>query len=364
MFWMDDYASSKQKRPPRYTDPTIPQKHLAFLNFEETETIEIADCSAVFQSLTEVLKDDIKFNYGMHHGSILFIGQLIDFCPFGVCRVSIEEVLHDLVATPDNPCQGFVEGMGVIISSKYPKLVDKALGAVSRMFSRIAFPHRLELIQGGLVPTVISALQPRLMEPVHKPLYHEDILMIIDWSLDLTSPAPSDVTEESKLLPKGLVLDSVYSNVIHPMQVYLRHFCDNLEDVMKNDVMSARLSSILSQLLRISGFHSATMKELDISQISHIISLLLSSPLASKTWGNIAWGIIKCLPAWREEGSEAMRAGRIVFQQLFDDGFLDFADQRIAIPAEDRRGNRIPNLSMRLLDQIGGHTIANHSANQ
>ncbi|KAK2963566.1 hypothetical protein BLNAU_1609 [Blattamonas nauphoetae] len=226
---------SKEKRPPRYTDPTIPQKHLAFLSFKETETIENADCSAVFQSLTEVLKDDIKFNYGIHNGSIFFFGQLIDFSPFGVCRVSIE-ILHDLVPTPDNPCQGFIEGMGVIISSKYPNLVDKALGAVIKFFTSVLFQHCLEMIQGGLVPTIISALQPHLMEPVHKPLYHDEVLSIIDVALALTSPAPCDVTEEVKQLPKDLFL--IHLLLSSPLAI------DTWDPVAQNDKATQFLKSL------------------------------------------------------------------------------------------------------------------------
>ncbi|KAK2961457.1 hypothetical protein BLNAU_3578 [Blattamonas nauphoetae] len=95
--------------------------------------------------------------------------------PGGYFRLDAEEVLLDLVPTPNHDWEGFAETMVILASSKNMDQLSSVLSFLTSIVSSLDAQEHIRLLENGFIPRLVTAVNPQTL-PLSGHPNHENFI--------------------------------------------------------------------------------------------------------------------------------------------------------------------------------------------
>ncbi|KAK2942551.1 hypothetical protein BLNAU_22538 [Blattamonas nauphoetae] len=216
-----------------------------FLRINPRTYRTIEQLSPAYLSLVYFIKGGNKLGFIATNQACALLKQIN---PKFRARITFNNLLFELVPTPDGSCSGFADSLLLFLASTNTKLVQSTLSLlVDLMF--FVEPTHVPLLETGFF-----ALLPQSFyeQEVHLSSKHDLYLMqIVRGFVDLSDPNLSEDICRANHISMDSFHQTFIDKFFHPIQPFLEYACRNRRTIYKNGHHN-RFQSLLESILTLS----------------------------------------------------------------------------------------------------------------
>ncbi|KAK2957974.1 hypothetical protein BLNAU_7150 [Blattamonas nauphoetae] len=304
---------------------------------------DINQASSVFLSFTEFISK----------GGVLDDAGTERMCQF-LKRITVksgstfnsEQILHELVPTPDGSCEGFSQRMVPLLTCLNTKIVLSVLHFfVSTLVPNVPL-RKYQFIETRFFTRLP---QPFLENDVHLTSQHDSSFMtLVRRCLECASPTSVADLFFWKQVTPSIIRQTVFDSVVKPLRPFWTFVCQNWQRITDHQIMDD-YPHLLGALIQISPFHEETAQFVLSSQICET-SMSCLGYFELSNFGYILVNEIICgMENWNKEDQAVRQRGQTILVKMKEEGLTDLLELQIRL-----RLTRT-NIAAQLIHMLGGN---------
>ncbi|KAK2942930.1 hypothetical protein BLNAU_22141 [Blattamonas nauphoetae] len=217
-------AKTRSKRPFSRDIPPL------FLSTDPKTFQTINEASLSFQSLVDFIKEGHDLNY---RATTQACTLLEGISPHYDSEFTSEQVLSELVPTPDGSCSGFTQSIVLLLTSSNEELVNASISLLAGILYRSRTPCRFDFLASGFFSLLPKAFYEQEMHLSDK---HGSFLMdTAMWFLFCSRPETSRTICQSKRISTSTFQQTFINKFFHPIEPFLNFVCRNRRDITDSE---------------------------------------------------------------------------------------------------------------------------------
>ncbi|KAK2943235.1 hypothetical protein BLNAU_21861 [Blattamonas nauphoetae] len=198
------------------------KKCSAFLDWNESDQNAIHDMAVIFRSFVATLKLHPALDASLEEKAVKFLDFATPTSP-----QSADAFVGSLAAPSDDSLTHFIQCIVVLISSASMRIITATVEILDYLITNCSLKVRLTLLKAGLIPQLITTLNPYCLSFAEAVDIHFYLLTIIKWSIWLATPDALTVFGIKDGHEQQAVHKTVFQQVLVPSEKYICHLCVN-----------------------------------------------------------------------------------------------------------------------------------------
>ncbi|KAK2963990.1 hypothetical protein BLNAU_1071 [Blattamonas nauphoetae] len=295
----------------------------SFLDIDLDSIDTLDKASSFLLSLVASIQDGSALDNTAAHNALIFFRILK---PHRNSLFTSEQLLFELVSTPDKSGQGFITQMIPLLTCHNPEIVMSALELVYSITNNLPITQRLKVTEAGfftLLPTTFFEQMIHLTLPSE--LY---LIRIVFWSLLLGTPVLTSRVCESTDLTASMIHQTLYDSLIVPLEGFFHFLCRNRYEI-KDETDSYYIAWVIGLLPRIAPYHAQTTQAVQRSSMSLAfcsgLSFFTTNFLKECFLNELRDGI----RSWSKAETDVRNRSKVILRRLNEEGLSDTLEQHI-----------------------------------
>ncbi|KAK2950719.1 hypothetical protein BLNAU_14390 [Blattamonas nauphoetae] len=312
-----------------------------FLNWNEEESESENEKAVLYRSLVATLKLQPALDEFLEAKAVKLL-KSVDRKE----TVFADGFLQSFASISDDSLTDFVNSVVVLLLSAGQTVTNAGMKMLETLIIWCSDQVRLTLIKAGLIPRLINTLSPLSLSFANAVDIHTYLMIIITYSVWLTTPDGLRHLEISDDDEQQAVHETVFKQVLIPSEKYICHLCVNRFSIIDGD-QSTHFLDLLPQLLQISPYYQSTMDfVLRMPVVFTIPGCLTFFEHDDSIWYFLS-SMVHAQREWNRTKGEVPQMGMIMLRMLRMEGIDDAIDERLQHDQDEWRGRRIVALSIR-----------------
>ncbi|KAK2956329.1 hypothetical protein BLNAU_8696 [Blattamonas nauphoetae] len=318
-----------------------------FLNWTKDKTDSESEKAVIFLSLVATVKSQPVFDVSLEAKAVKFLECVVPKTPY-----SPDAFLNSIASFSDKSQRGLVESMIILISSPNQAITTASMKMMRSLITRCSDKRRLDLVKAGLIPQLITTLNPLSLSFAEAVDIHTGLMSSITWFLWITTPFGLDYLDIVDGFQTQNVHKMVLKQVLVPSEEYICHLCTNRFSIIDGE-QSEHFLLLLAYLLHICPNYQPT-----IDFVLHMpVFLTIPSCLTFFKNDRSIWICLHSMnniqQNWNETRGAARQEWKTVHRMLRMEGFEDLVEEKLLNDPKELRGRWIIGSSVDWNNQLG-----------
>ncbi|KAK2943461.1 hypothetical protein BLNAU_21644 [Blattamonas nauphoetae] len=211
--------------------------------------------SELYASLVSLIKAEYPLEDSLQDEAVLFLKNLH---PIWYISNNPRHFLNYLLPNGNGTWTGFIDSIGTLLSSPYPKIIDAGLYFVNYVIGKYTPIVQYQCFHTDFLSKVLSFVDPPHLPIACHPKLHYNLVYIINSGLDFAVPPKYGKLPFPHTITQNDNSELVFNNVIVPSSEYLHFLCQNRHN-LRGDLVEA-FSCLLCTLFHVGPYHAPTLE--------------------------------------------------------------------------------------------------------
>ncbi|KAK2954845.1 hypothetical protein BLNAU_10175 [Blattamonas nauphoetae] len=245
-----------------------------FTSFDITTRPKLKRLSLIFKSLVKVISDDLVLDTCLEQNAVSFVMYLQ---PYDQFNLRSDDVLTNLVPSPDRPFQGFVDALNVLTMSRYESVVVAGLTLFNKLLRHTELPTKLLIVKCQPLAPFLQSDGLRSLPVIGHEQVHTGLLKV------LRRLCHNHLRRQYYAQPPGFDAESdaefrevFFGTVLERAEPYLRRIVSLWRMVTDEAGELAGFSSLLHSLVNIGTLHEGTLGLVLSLRVGVVVGSVLS----------------------------------------------------------------------------------------
>ncbi|KAK2961893.1 hypothetical protein BLNAU_3330 [Blattamonas nauphoetae] len=245
------------------------------------------------------------------------------------------EFLKAIAQDSPNPAAVFMNSMIVLLSSSHPSIFSDTLSIIRLCITSCSLTNNLALVSSKLVHSILSIPRIGNLSLILDPNILTEILRILRYAVNLASAnTVLYISTVSNTDPES-IHDVVLNEVLIPIEPSIVQISRNPHLLSWNKEYENTFRLLLS-IFEVCALHQPTVDFVCSSCVPMIFQSLLTEVEQDDAYQIIIGSLAGNIRIWKEDGTETVCRGRMLWQTLEQGGFRDALEQTLILnPARD-----------------------------
>ncbi|KAK2950639.1 hypothetical protein BLNAU_14445 [Blattamonas nauphoetae] len=266
--------------------------------------------------------------------------------------IKIDQILVDLVPSPDHSCSGFTTSIVPLLTSSNEQLINSTLSLLNELIFYGTPLARFDILNTGLFLVLPKAFYE---QDIHLSPSPELFLMnIVDWLVFCLSKSSSRAICEERHISMESFHQTFIDKFFHPINPFLDFIFHNRRRITDCED-SHFFTNVLGEMIKSSPF----LEEMTQFILSSSFALTFTDSLVFFEWNKAAkdflWSVLESVKRWKEEETAVQKRSRQILVKLREEGFDDEIEFHIQCRGFDFTEMRNVVLGANLIDKFGGN---------
>ncbi|KAK2959020.1 hypothetical protein BLNAU_6036 [Blattamonas nauphoetae] len=287
-----------------------------FLRIDPRKLFSIHEISPAYLSLVDFIKNGNKLGFIATNQACALLKQIN---PKFRGRINVNNILFDLVPTPDGSCSGFADSLLLFLASPNAKLVQSTLSFLND-FVFLLEPAHFHFIDSGFFALLPQSFYENDIHLVAQPRFF--LIETTSRLIALSGQSYSAVICEQRQMTMNSYQQTFIDKFFHPIEPFLEFVCRNRRRI-KNSALSHPFTWMFFHLLA----SAAEMEEITQFVLSSSAPLAIVDSLFlfdSNKWIKDLLAALKALPVRHlDEDPTVLKREKQIMTKLHAEGLFD-----------------------------------------